>query len=90
MKPALPIAVAIVLGAMLIAAAIAFTNRWAIATSAGTSPLRLDRWTGAVWTCASNSDAFEKAMNTYTGFELRCTPATPAELKAAKPRPEIP
>jgi len=90
MKPALPIAVAIVLGAMLIAAAIVFTNRWAITTSAGTPTLRLDRWTGAVWTCASNPDAFEKAMNTYTGFELRCTPATPAELKAVKPRPEIP
>lgn len=84
MKERLPIAVAIVIGATLIAAAIAFTNRWEVVARDNHPVIRLDRWTGEIWACGVTNASFAQAMDTYTAYNYRCTPATPEEIKAAK------
>jgi len=85
MKGVLAAPTSILLAALLIAAAITVSNRWEIITNRDGLVLRLDRWTGAIWACAVDSDSFERAMMTKSAWTYRCSPPSPDEIKAVKP-----
>ncbi len=65
----MPNHVAILLGAALIAAAIAVTGRWEIALVQGAT-IRLDRWTGEVVICAPDARTMPK--DTIVGTKVAC------------------
>jgi hypothetical protein len=71
----------ILAAAVIIAAAILFIFRWEI--SAGTTVVRIDRWTGAVSGCTALLNQAD-AERIGVGTPYRCTEMTAEEMKQSK------
>jgi len=77
------VAVAIIAGAVMIAAAILMTNHWqfAISSSGYGVALRLNRWTGTISICVVDAGSAKDQF--LTGAQLACDP--PAETAPSPP-----
>lgn len=71
----------IVIGAIIIAGAIAFVKRWDVAAFGGDA-FRLDRWTGEVATCSGPDQKRADARALGVGLVLRCQELTAQEVLA--------
>ena len=61
---------AVLAGAVLIAGAIAITNRWEIIRTPGAAVFMLDKWSGVVTVCAPlKGDLYSAGP----GYQLRCS-----------------
>jgi hypothetical protein len=68
-------AAAIVVGAVLVAAAIMVTNHWTLQTGAAdfTTAVRLNRWTGSIDICFLDPSSIAAGAKSLAGARLECT-----------------
>jgi len=65
--------VSIIIGAILIAAAILVTNHWQIEYSSAVVA-RLNRWTGSIELCALDPRSVGAGATSLSGAQMKCHP----------------
>ena len=75
--------ISIIVGAAIIAAALVFIFRWEV-TPAGSTMVRLDRWSGEMVGCNVENQLFVNANSLGLPAHYRCSDLTEDEIKQSR------